>query len=274
MTLHRLSLLILLVFSWPLYGQSTSQPTTTYNRTAPVTDPFWHPSIIRDKKAINILNSTLKAMGGSEAIGGIRSLAIEANDRDVPSNIFLWQLSGSNYRVYIQGASGHYEINSGSGHSYRDSNGTVSSRADYISAATLIPAALAVELYGILTNPSYSVTYGSTTSIDGVSVSSITTALQTTRTLVNATSQTWYISTANNLPVKLDYRLFDETKWLRSVNASYMFSDFMPSQGVYFPHTITNSINSNMLATLVLTNVTINPNLSQSLFPLNEVPSK
>jgi hypothetical protein len=271
---RRLSLLILFFFSWSLYGQSASQPTPNSSVINALTDPFWRPTIIRDKKAVSALNAALSAMGGTEAVRNITSLAIEGHDSGVPGNTFLWQLSGPQYRIYIQDNSAHYEINSGSGQSFRDSNGTVTSRAGYISAATIIPAALATELYNISNNPSYSIIYGGTTSINGVTVSSITTALETSRTVAYATSQTWYISTATNFPVKLSYRLFDETKWLSAVDASYLFSDFAQSESIYFPHTITALIHGNVCETRVLTAVIINPSLPQSLFPPNEVSSK
>jgi hypothetical protein len=251
-----------------------SSQSVNHGKSAAITDPFWRPIIIRDSRAINVINASINALGGAREISKITSLGFEGHDRDVPGNTFLWQLSGSQYRIYFQAASGNYEINSGSGKSFRESNGTVTSRAGYISAATIIPAALAIELYNISTNPAYSIAYGGTTSINGVTVSSITTALETTRTLAYATSQTWYISTSTNFPVKLSYRVFDENKWLSAVDASYLFSDFTQAEGVYFPYTITALIHDSISGTRVLTAVTINPSLPQSLFPLNEVSSK
>ncbi len=229
---------------------------------------FWQATVTRDPQALQAIARSLEALGGVSNIRQIRSIDVSGHSTVDPTQQFQWQTSGQEFRMLVQSVGNTEEVNSGRGHPFRHSHGSVTRIADYVAHSMFVPAAAGPTLLSIYSNPMYSAVYGGTDTFGGDAVIIIKTALRVTLPDSTATEQTWYFSAASSLPVRVVSRLFDEHQWLRFVEAAYDLSNYQATQGVQFPQLVISSVNGKQRGSVTITLVEINPQLPQALFTL------
>lgn len=261
---------VLVIVPGLVCGQATKTQTDSHAPLVTLADPFWKPNITRDPQAAELIQQALTALGGEQLWGQVKSLQIEGHLTNDATQHFLWQMSGADFRMLTENTAGHVEMNSGSGAPFRDNNGTSTPIAHRFAVSMFVPGAIGALLYRISNNPQYSLTYTGLSTIGGDEVKSVRVILQSTRLSSTTTVQTWHFSASSGLPIRIEFRLFDEHQWLAFTDSYYDLSDYSTFQGLTFPQVITTTVNQKQRASTTITSVTINPTLAETLFSSRE----
>jgi len=105
-----------------------------------------------------------------------------------------------------------------------------------------------------------------TTTLGTQTVTVVKTVSQSTRDDTRVTPQTWYFDGASNLPVRIEYRLTDQTIQSRFLPIALNLSSYQAVSGVLYPDNVVVWINGAQIEVLHLVSVQTNASISSSIF--------
>lgn len=276
----RAALMLIMTLFWVVgFGsrQVAAQPQTpsvpTKGLSSNASDRFWNPRAERNQNALAQIVRALNAMGGVDFFSRMSGIEVTGKLSGNSSAQFLWQASGSEYRLVSSFDSSSLEINSGSGQPFRNKSGKVEIIDPHIARSFFVPTAAGMLLQRFLNDPRYSVSAGGDSTLRGEPVTLIYVSLNTTRLFAKSTLQTWYFSANTDLPVRVRYRVFDENHPLLPDDATVDLSSYSTFNGALFPTSSVVSLNGQQQSSSTVTSVSINPQLDAKLF-VSQEPSR
>jgi len=117
-----------------------------------------------------------------------------------------------------------------------------------------------------LQDPNYSFQYLGVKSLQGISVEVLSTSSQSTHIDSIVTPQTWYFDTTSGLPVRIEYRLFDNKYLSRYETAAVDLSEYRIIGGIQYPFQAVRWSEGSKRGTVTTVSVQSNANINPSVF--------
>lgn len=228
------------------------------------------PAIVRETQALATAQSAIAAMGGAGAVAAIQDATVQGTIQDQPADgspaqNFIWMSSGSQFRTQITNATGTRIYVSGNGSPVDQENGVNTPVPSFVAQANLPYELPALVLLNELNNPNYTISYVSTQTINGNPAIHIHTCDDTDFTSSLVTPQEWYFDTTSGLPVRVEYKLPQNTDVQHGLPLSIDFANFKAAGGILVPYQLT--MNEGPIVEIAIVNsVALNTGLSPSAF--------
>jgi hypothetical protein len=258
------SILVALIalISQSVFGQSP-MPVSAPAAPAP-------PAVARDAQALATVQSAIAAMGGAGAVAAIQDATVQGTILDQPSDgssarSFTWMSAGSQFRTQITTGTGTRIYVSGNGSPVDQENGVSIPVPSFVAQANLPYELPALVLLNELNNPNYTISYVSTQQINGNPAIHIHTCDDTDFTSSLVTPQDWYFDTISGLPVRVEYKLPQDTDAQHPLPLSIDFANFKSASGVLVPYQLTMN-EGPVVEVATVTSVALNSGLSSSTF--------
>jgi len=232
----------------------------------------WTPTPIRDPKAIELVTSSVNAMGGTATIGQVKDYVVQAQFQgfaefgSVPSGQIVWTVAGREYRADYSTPTGTASLSSGNGTPFRNNNGDVKNIIPHAVRSLFVPALVGSVLLAELQDSNYSFEYQGPGSLGSEPVIIVKTSSQASELDFEATPQTWYFDSATSLPVRVEYIIFDSTYWTRSAPGSIDLSDYKAVGGILYPFQVVDWYRETKINTLTITSIRGNIGVPSSVF--------
>jgi hypothetical protein len=228
------------------------------------------PAVARDAQALATVQSAIAAMGGAGAVAGIQDATVQGTIQDQPNDgsptqNFSWMSSGTQFRSQITTSSGTRIYVSGNGSPVDQENGVNTPVPSFVAQANLPYEVPALVLLNELNNPNYTISYVGTQTINGNPAIHIRTCDDTDFTSSLVTPQEWYFDATSGLPVRVEYKLPQNTDAQHPLPLSIDFGNFKTVSGIFVPYQLT--MNEGPVVEIATVNsVALNSGLSSSTF--------
>jgi hypothetical protein len=261
----------LLLFAIPVRAQSppASSSGTSNTRGA----PRWTPHPIRDSQAIQVVKTSISALGGVAAIGQAADYTIQAQVQQspgvrTPNGTVTWTVAGGQYRSDFSTEQGTLTLSSGHGKPFSISDGSVTSVPISSIRALFAPALVGLALLTEIQTSNYSVVSEGNGTVSSAQVTIVKTSSQANASDAIVTQQIWYFNSATGFPVRVEFVLPDSRVGALRVRSSMDFSGYTVITGVSYPLQIvrTISFNSKQVSILNVTSVKTNTGVASSFF--------
>jgi hypothetical protein len=248
---------------WSAWSQ---QPQSS----GPTNDPFWVVAPVRTPEALAIVQGSLAALGGSDAISKLQSFVVQGNlavtDSNVQSGNVVWEVAGQELRFDFPASDGIRTIATGHGSPFVRANGVSSWMPDHTMRALFIPPLVARNLNIAIQDLQYSIEFGGAGVVGNTSIKIVTISSQASRRDSIATLQTWYFDSVSGLPVRVEYRVPDCDDVRHFLAASAEVSNYKSMSSVYFPLQANITIAGHPSGTITISSIAINGPIQGSDF--------
>jgi hypothetical protein len=223
----------------------------------------------RDSAAINTLQNAITALGGANVIGSIQDCILTGSVAysDGSTKNFNWTIAGSEFRRELDFPNGGTSIfYSGHGSPAWTQNGTTLALHYHMARASLPLYLPPYVLFQELSNSIYTLKYVGVVQLNGKNVVQVHISDDSDAVGTLVTPQEWYFDPVSFLPVGVQFRQPSNENAADYGNAAYVFSQFLPVNGVLVPSPISYSQDNAPNKTITINSVTFNSGVSQNVF--------
>jgi hypothetical protein len=135
-----------------------------------------------------------------------------------------------------------------------------------VARAWFVPALVGSVLLKELQDTNYSLEYGGASTIGAEAVVIVKTSSQATFDDSFVTPQTWYLDSATNLPIRVQYRLPDKHHPRRFLVSTIDLGNFQPVSGVMYPFQATESTSGQQTGLITVATIQPNANITAATF--------
>jgi hypothetical protein len=204
--------------------------------------------VTRDDSAVALLQASIAALGGAQAISAISdSSATGTFKGTVSSGSFSWVDSGWEFRYRYKSANGTDWANSlfsAHGKGQMSAGDKTVSLAHYARNTHLPFPILGHRLVQILQHPIASIGPVTPATIQGQSVSSVEIHIGTDLGAATSTRQIWYFDSATSRPVAIDFFEPDIMRIGRGATMRVVLGNYQQTSGISVPYSVDLSISS------------------------------
>lgn len=246
--------LLTFLLAVPALAQSTSSTATT---------PPFPP--VRDAKAVAAVQAAITAFGSSATAQSLEAQAqVQAPDPNgnQTASTVTWEMAGAEFRIATSDGA---VVVTGYGNPAAIMNGTLHPVPKHVTEAMFIPAFPGAILAREFQDQSYSLQYMGTPTLNGVACAVVQT-VSTSAPNAPLTAQTWFFSTATNLPVRVTYRSPADATPQLSVPETVDLSNYTAVSGGLYPFAITVHFLGKQVAVITLQSVEPNANVPSTDF--------
>jgi hypothetical protein len=252
---------------WSAFSQEPQSSEST-------NDPLWVVAPVRTPEALGIVQDSVAALGGADAISNLRNFVVQGNftatDYKAQSGNVVWEVAGQELRFDFPASEGMRTIATGHGSSFVRSNGEARWMPDHTIRALFIPPLVARTLITAARNLETSIEFGGDGIVGKTPVKIVTISSQTSRLDSIATLQTWYFDSASGLPIRVEYRLPDREDVRHFLTASADVSNYKSISSVYFPLQANITVAGSESGTITISSIAINGPIQASDFELSQ----
>jgi hypothetical protein len=237
----------------------------------------------RDADAVTLVQTSLAAMGGTTAIGAIKTVAASGSVSTVPSSDTTSTTDTQSTKPFtmslsINGSFFEFRRESGSpgntsifasGHGspgYQNHGTKARPLSQHVTIAALPYDLPAILLFAELSDPNFSLRFIPTS---GTDLAHVEITNESTPFLKKLLRQDWYFDPATGLPTRVDYLVPSTLDAFTTIPATCTYGTFARTEGVLFPSSILASEDGKQIAQVIISTVTTNSSLAESMFDLN-----
>lgn len=224
----------------------------------------------RDPGAIAIVEKALAAMGGRDAIDQVADCVANGHSETFQGSglvdgKFVWKNAGNEFRYENSGASGTHVLVSGHGNAIQIRAGASKPVHGHVTLA-LFPLHLpGVVLLHELADVRYTIKLVQNAT-DDPQIAHVHTSRNTNAVTAAVTPQEWFFDVHTGLPIRVEYRLPEETDATRTSPASVGFRDYRPEHGMMLPHLLDSFVDGQTQATAHITSFSFDTGLDATEF--------
>ena len=223
----------------------------------------------RDSAAISTLQNAITALGGANVIGSVQDCILTGSFQysDGSTKNFNWTIAGVEFRRELDFPNGGSSVFfSGHGSPAWTQSGTTSALNYHMARANLPLYLPPYVLFQELNNSKYTLKYVGVVRLNGNNVVQVHVSDDSDAVGTLVTPQEWYFDPVSFLPLEVQFRQPSNENAADYVNAAYVFSQFVPTNGVLISSTISYSQDNAPNRTVTIGSVTFNSGVSQNVF--------
>jgi len=223
----------------------------------------------RDSAAIGTLQNAITALGGANVISSIQDCILTGSVAysDGSTKDFNWTIAGVEFRRELDFPNGGSSVFfSGHGSPAWTQNGTTSALNYHMARANLPLYLPPYVLFQELNNSTYTLKYVGLVQLNGNNVVQVHVSDDSDAVGTLVTPQEWYFDPVSFLPLEVQFRQPSNENAADYVNAAYVFSQFVLTNGVLISSAISYSQDNAPNRTVTIGSVTFNSGVSQNIF--------
>jgi hypothetical protein len=230
-------------------------------------------SVQKDVAAVDAVEGAIQALGGSDAVLAIKDSVITGTLTPTKGSwmqpgTFVWKTSGQEFRYEVQVSSNTQIFASGHGHPAVSKKSGVKPLFYHMVYGVLPFHVPALVLLSKVTDPDTALASAGPGAALGKVAATVQANTGTDKATSTITQQLWYLDTGSGLPLRVEYRMPQDTNMALWVEVAMEFGDFRQVNGVLVPFAITTYEDGLAVSVLSLSSAQFNVGLAQSEFDL------
>jgi hypothetical protein len=231
----------------------------------------------RDAQALAVLQSSLRAMGGSVPSDSVAtgSIVIVAGSQTSQGTTSVLTRGTNQTAVTVQAGPADWSVLYSNGSANRSQAGTSVSLPLEAVMSSQSPYFPLPFLSGILVNPDYSIAYIGAETLNGINTAHL--RLQNTfssssgfQSLSEFTTTDIWVDATSGLPRQISFTRRDAGGSTPKISVSVFFQNYQLVSGIQYPFTIEESINGTLWAITSIHSVVFNSGLTDANFPVTQ----
>jgi hypothetical protein len=233
--------------------------------------PYFPSPPIRDPQGLAIMQNALANLGGVGAISQVSSWSVQAQSQAASSGAgqtgsVVWMGEGPEFRVEFTGSTNHTIMVTGHGTPANVTNGAVQNLPPRTFTPRFLPTSVITVLASEYQNPGTSVAFAGTTTLGTEAVTVVQTSAWVKYKPAALAPETWYFDQGTGLPVRVEYRLVDQTNSANFIVAAVNLADYRAVSGILFPFQIVFSRAGQIGETITVGTIEVNVAIAASEF--------
>jgi hypothetical protein len=225
--------------------------------------------ITQDPQAVAVMQASIAALGGSEAISQISDCTVQGSSTANPADptetaTFVWQIEGSEFRYDTQTSTSESTFLSGHGNPGYMLKGKFVPVADYMTDDALPYHLPGLVLLNDVGNPNYSIVLVGVDTWNGTAAVHIQIVNGTDPVNPQLTQQDWYLDPSSLLPIAVAYVIPNQTDPTQFSAGSITFANYKQVGGLLVPFAFTVTVDQSESVTV--TSATFNSGIPATTF--------